>query len=79
MERAGCFWGSAPVCIVPAPQLAHHIGDGNKLAAWERMCTRDFESVPDNHDVDHALNIYRVDLQVRFTVIPDPEPVAIGI
>ena len=37
------------------------------------MSTRGFKGVPDNHDVDHAINIYRVDLQVRFTVIPDPE------
>ena len=79
MERAaGCFW-AAPVSIVHPLQLAHDIGDGNKFAARQRICAGNFDGMPNNREVDHTINIYRVDLQVRFTVIPDSEPVAIGI
>jgi hypothetical protein len=67
-ERPGGFGGAIPVCIAPVPQLIHDVSNGNEFAAWERMCTRYFEGVPDNHDVNHAINIYRVALQVRFTV-----------
>ncbi len=30
-------------------------------AARGAHVTRDFDGVPDNHDVDHAINIYRVE------------------
>jgi hypothetical protein len=54
MERAGCS-----ICIVPPPQLAQDAGYCDELAAGESACTRDFDGVPDNRDVDHAPNIYR--------------------
>jgi hypothetical protein len=47
---------SVPARIVPAPQLAHDVGDGNKLAARQRMGTRDFDGIPNIHDVDHAID-----------------------
>jgi hypothetical protein len=60
MERAGCFWGSVPARVAPAPELAHHVGDGNKLAAWERMCTRDFDGGTDVGDTQHAADYSRI-------------------
>jgi hypothetical protein len=59
MEGPGALRGATPARIIPPPRLAHHVGDGNKRAARERMRTRDFESVPDNHDVNDAIDIYR--------------------
>jgi hypothetical protein len=34
--------------------MAHHVRDCNEFAARERMCTGDFEGVPNDHDVDHT-------------------------